>query len=58
MSMKTEEIIQMIEDIEKRPSKLSEWEINFIDSISNQLAERGLSPKQYERLEAVWERVT
>lgn len=49
----------MIEDCEKRESKLSDWERSFIDSISMQLS-RGssLTEKQAARLDAVWERIT
>lgn len=55
----TDDIAQMIEDCEARDSKLSEWEQQFIDSIGRQLAKTGsLSPKQQERLEAIWERIT
>jgi hypothetical protein len=50
---------QLIEDCEERESKLSDWEREFIDSISRQLAAgRSLTDKQVEKLEAIWERVT
>lgn len=54
-----EDIIIMIEDCEARESKLSEWEVAFLDSISRQL-ERGhsLTAKQDETLTQIWERVT
>lgn len=40
---------QMIEDCELRESRLSNWEANFIDSISRQLAEgRNLTLNQYQ----------
>jgi len=56
---KASDIAQMIEDCEARDSKLSEWEQQFIDSISRQLAKNGsLSQKQRERLEIIWEKVT
>ena len=49
----------MIEDCEKRESKLSDWERSFIDSISMQLSKgRSLTDKQAETLDAIWERVT
>lgn len=49
----------MIDDCENRESKLSDWDRNFIDSISNQLKRgRMLSQKQIETLESIWERVT
>ena len=55
----SDDIAQMIEDCEARDTKLSEWEQQFIDSISRQLAKNGsLSQKQQEKLEAIWERIT
>lgn len=57
--MADDDIAQMIEDCEARDSKLSEWEQQFIDSIGRQLSRTGsLSPKQQERLEQIWERIT
>ena len=46
---------QMIADCENRSHKLGEWELKFIDSISRQ---DSLSPKQSEKLEEIWEKVT
>lgn len=55
----SDDMAQMIEDCENRESKLSEWEQRFISSISRQLERgRGLSVKQVETLETIWERVT
>lgn len=49
----------MVLDCEKRESKLNDWERGFIDSLGRQLAYgRRLSPKQAERLDEIWERVT
>ena len=49
----------MVEDCEKRESRLSDWERGFIDSISDSLSEgRTLTPRQAETLDAIWERVT
>lgn len=54
-----DEQAQMVEDCEKRESKLSDWERGFIDSIGRQLAAgRSLTDKQAERLDAIWEKVT
>lgn len=54
-----EEIQQMLDDCEAREFRLTEWEIGFIDSISDQFAKKGsLSEKQDERLESIWNRVT
>jgi len=50
---------QMIEDCELRESRLSDWEANFIDSISRQLAEgRNLTLNQSNTLDEIWERAT
>jgi hypothetical protein len=50
---------EMIVDCEDRESLLSEWETNFIESIDEQLAERGsLSSKQVEILEKIWNKIT
>lgn len=50
---------QMIEDCEKRESKLDDWERTFIDSIAHQLTrDQALTPKQAEKLDQIWERVT
>jgi len=50
---------QMIEDCEKRESKLTEWEAGFIDSLSSQIGKgRVLSDKQAQNPEKIWERVT
>jgi hypothetical protein len=49
----------MVQDCENRESKLTDWEREFVDSISRQLAQgRALSEKQADRLDAIWERVT
>ena len=50
---------QMVDDCEKRESKLTDWERTFVDSISDQLTKgRRLSEKQAELLDRIWERVT
>ena len=55
----TAEYLTLVEDCEKRESRLTEWETRFIDSIRRQLEEeRALSPKQSETLDNIWERVT
>ena len=48
----------MLEDCEKRESKLNEWERGFIQSLSEMDSFSNLSAKQYETLEEIWERVT
>ena len=51
--------IQMVEDCEKRESRLTEWERGFIDGARIRLEQgRPLTPKQTEALDTIWERVT
>jgi len=57
----SEEIEQMVEDCEKRESKMSEWECGFIQSMRETIDAgngRNLSPKQIEIIERIWEKVT
>jgi hypothetical protein len=54
----TDEILQMISDCENRESKMTEWECEFIQSISEQISVRALSKKQMDTLEKIWERVS
>jgi hypothetical protein len=50
---------RMIDDCEKRESRLSEWEQGFISSISSQMDKgKSLTPPQIDTLESIWERVT
>jgi hypothetical protein len=54
-----DEYLTMIDDCEKRESRLTEWETGFIDSIRNRLErELPLSAKQTETLDKIWERAT
>ena len=53
-----DELIQMLDDIEQRSSKLSDWETTFIDSVMSQMSTRALSARQIEIIEKIWERVT
>lgn len=54
-----DEYMQLVEDCEKRESRITEWEQEFIDSIRNQLeCERPLSDKQTEILDQIWEKAT
>jgi len=49
----------MVADCVQRESKLSDWERSFIDSLDNRLAKGlGLTEKQVERLDEIWEKVT
>ncbi len=53
------EHLQMIDDCEKRESKLSDWQATFIDSLSTQLDKgKSLSEKQATILERIWDKVT
>ncbi len=51
----TEEQRRMIEDCERRGRGLTDWECEFISSISRR---DFLTPKQSALLEKLWERVT
>ena len=54
-----DEYTQMVDDCEARESKLSDWEVMFLESIENRLAiGNSLTPKQIETLENIWEKVT
>jgi len=49
----------MIADCKKRESKLTDWDIDFINSLSKQLDNgRVFSQKQIEKLDQIWERAT
>lgn len=55
----TSEYLQLIEDCEQRESRLTPWEISFLDSIKPRLASGiSLSERQTETLDKIWERVT
>lgn len=53
--------LQLISDCEKRESRLTEWERNFVQSVREQLEDNPpvpLSPKQSEKLDQIWEKAT
>jgi hypothetical protein len=59
MATWVDEYLAMVEDCEKRESRLTEWEAGFIDSIRSRLErELPLSAKQIETLDKIWERAT
>lgn len=59
MSLWIDEYERMLRDCEKRESRLTTWEREFIDSLQHRLARGGsLTPKQCETLDKIWERVT
>ena len=55
----TDEYAKMLDDCEKRESRMTEWEQSFCDSLATQLA-RGRVPsaKQIETIDRIWEKVT
>jgi hypothetical protein len=55
----TDEYLRMIEDCETRESRLSPWEVSFIDSLKKML-EKGYRPstKQTDVLDDIWEKAT
>lgn len=62
MTSTASEHLQMIEDCEARESRLTEWDVQFLDSIKNRL-EQGRSlttgpTGQAEKLDEIWERAT
>ena len=59
MSDWTSEYLTLIEDCEKRESRLSDWDRGFLESIGSQIA-RGArpTPKQVDKLDEIWERAT
>ena len=55
----TEEYLKLIEDCETRESKLTQWEVNFIASVREQIEEgRRLSLRQSDVLDRIWEKAT
>lgn len=57
--MKADEITDMLEDCEENESQLTDWEQDFIQSIRERVGRnQGLSPKQEEILERIWDKVT
>lgn len=59
MATWVDEYLTLVEDCEKRESRLTEWETGFVDSIRRRLEkEQRLSAKQIETLDSIWERAT
>ena len=59
MSDWIEEYLTLIEDCEKRESKLSSWDVDFLASVKDRLIDKKpLTPKQIECLDGIWERAT
>jgi len=48
---------ELIEDCEKRDTRLSAWDADFLESVKARLLDRKpLTQKQVECLEEIWER--
>lgn len=59
MSDWTSEYLQLVEDCEKRESRMTEWECDFVSSIRDRLeAGKALTERQTETLDKIWEKVT
>ena len=59
METSVEDCLQMVDDCEKRESRLTDWEAGFVDSIKTTLLdERPISKKQIDALNEIWERAT
>ena len=59
MATWVDEYLTLVDDCEKRESRLTEWDSGFVDSIRHRLEkEQPLSAKQAETLDKIWERVT
>jgi hypothetical protein len=53
------EYITLLEDCERRSHKLSDWELQFVDSLQRQITDgRRPSAKQIETLDNIWEKAT
>ena len=55
MGIKTDEIIDMLNDCNNRESKLSDWEKDFIQTVYEQ---DFITDKKKEKLDLIWERIT
>jgi len=59
MTSWADEYFTMLDDCEKRESRLTDWERGFVDSLRSQLErDRRPSAKQTETLDNIWERAT
>lgn len=55
----TSEYMTLIEDCKNRSTHLTDWELKFIDSIENWIADgRRPTPKQIDTLDSIWEKAT
>lgn len=54
-----DEILEMIQDCENREDQMSEWERDFVQSLSEQFSRKGsISPRQEEILDKIWGKLT
>ncbi len=54
-----EEYMTVLDDCEKRESRLTDWERTFIDSMRDQLErDRRPSQRQLETLDNIWQKAT
>lgn len=52
-------LLQMIDDCEARESRLTEWEIGFLDAVRDWIAHnKPVTESQDEKINAIWDRVT
>lgn len=59
MSTDADTLQVMLQDILQRESRLNDWELGFIDDISDRIdAGTGLSQGQDDTFTGIWERVT
>lgn len=57
--MTNEDAFDLISDCTDRQEKLTDWEVDFLSSIEDQIdGGRRLSARQVETLENIWEKVT
>ena len=55
----TDEITSMLDDLEARESKLSDWERGFVEDMTSLVGNGGsLNATQDAKLTEIWERVT
>jgi hypothetical protein len=59
MASWADEYLTMLDDLEKREERLTDWERGFVDSLRSQIErDRRPSLKQIESLDGIWERAT
>lgn len=59
MTTWADEYLTLLDDCEKRESRLSDWERDFVDSLRHQInTGRRPSDKQAARLDDIWEKAT